>query len=152
MSTTGTRLSTPEIERLWARHLQGEFETKDVEATLATMVEDAYVNHMSVNTGGRGKAALRQFYREDFIPSWPDDLETTQVNRVVGDGQLVDELHMTFTHGRPMNWLLPGTPPTHRRITMDVVVVVQFRGDLIACERIYWDHASVLRQAGLVKD
>ena len=40
-------------------HLKGEFETKDVEATLATMVEDAYVNHMPVNTGGRGKAALR---------------------------------------------------------------------------------------------
>jgi ketosteroid isomerase-like protein len=32
---------------------------------------------------------------------------------------------------------------------MDIVVVVQFRDDKIACERIYWDHASVLRQAGL---
>lgn len=31
---------------LWAEHLRGEFETKDVETTLATMVEDAYVNHM----------------------------------------------------------------------------------------------------------
>jgi carboxymethylenebutenolidase len=152
MSTMGTRPSPSEMERLWNRHLQGEFETKDVEATLATMVEDAYVNHMPVNTGGRGTAALRRFYREDFIPSWPDDLETTQVNRVVGDGQIVDELHLTFTHSRPMNWLLPNTPPTHRRIAMDVVVVVQFRGDRIACERIYWDHASVRRQAGLAKD
>ena len=79
------------LEQLWAEHLKGEFETKDVEATLATMVEDAYVNHMPVNTGGRGKAALRRFYRDDFIPSWPDDLQTTPVNRVVGAGQLVDE-------------------------------------------------------------
>jgi carboxymethylenebutenolidase len=81
------------LEQLWAEHLKGEFETKDVEATLATMVEDAYVNHMPVNTGGRGKAALRRFYRDDFIPSWPDDLQTTPVNRVVGAGQLVDEMH-----------------------------------------------------------
>ena len=143
-------LSAQQLEELWAEHLKGEFETKDVEATLATMVEDAYVNHMPVNTGGRGKAALRRFYREDFIPSWPDDLETTPVNRVVGDGQLVDELHMTFTHSRAMPWLLPGVAPTHRKITLDVVVVVQFRGEKLACERIYWDHASVLRQAGLL--
>jgi len=144
-------LSPKQLEQLWADHLKGEFETKDVEATLATMVEDAFVNHMPVNTGGRGKAALRRFYADVFIPSWPDDLESAPVNRVVGDGQIVDEIHMTFTHDRPMDWLLPGVPPTHKRIAMDVVVVVQFRGDKIACERIYWDHASVLRQAGLLR-
>ena len=138
------------IEQLWAEHLRGEFEIKDVEATLATMVDDAYVNHMPVNTGGRGKDALRAFYRNDFIPSWPDDLQMTPVNRVVGQGQLVDELRLTFTHDRPMPWLLPGVPPTGKPIAMDVVVVVQFRGDKLACERIYWDHAAVLRQAGLL--
>ena len=146
----GATLSPQELEHLWAEHLKGEFESKDVEATLATMVDDAYVNHMPVNTGGRGKAALRAFYRDDFIPSWPDDLQTTPVNRVVGEGQLVDELRLTFTHDRPMPWLLPGVAATHRTITMDIVVVVQFRGDKLACERIYWDHASVLRQVGLL--
>src|SRR6188508_1933784 len=144
-------LSPKEIERLWAEHLKGEFETKDVELTLATMVEDAYVNHMPVNTGGRGKDALRAFYRDECIPSWPEDLETTPVNRVVGDGQLVDELRMTFSHNKPMPWLLPNIPPTHKKIAVDFVVVVQFRGDKIACERIYWDHAAVLRQAGLLQ-
>jgi carboxymethylenebutenolidase len=142
-------LSAQDLEQLWQEHLKGEFETKDVEATLATMVDDAYVNHMPVNTGGRGKVALRRFYRDDFIPSWPEDVEQKTVNRVVGDGQLVDELHMAFTHNRPMPWLLPGVPPTYKRIEMDLVVVVQFRGDKLASERIYWDHAAVLRQAGL---
>jgi carboxymethylenebutenolidase len=142
-------LSPKQLEQLWADHLKGEFESKDVEATLATMVDDAYVNHMPVNTGGRGKAALRAFYRDDFIPSWPADLQMAPVNRVVGEGQLVDELHLTFTHDRPMPWLLPNVPATRRKIAMDVVVVVQFRGDKLACERIYWDHAAVLRQAGL---
>jgi carboxymethylenebutenolidase len=139
-----------EIERVWAEHLKAEFETKDVEATMATMVEDTYVNHIPVNTGGRGKDAVRAFYRHDFIPSWPEDLRTTPTNRVVGAEQLVDELHMTFTHSRPMPWLLPNVPPTHRPITMEVVVVAQFRGNKIATERIYWDHAAVLRQAGLL--
>jgi len=144
-------LSPRDLERLWEEHLKGEFETKDVEATLDTMVEDAYVNHMPVGSGGRGKDQLRRFYRDDFIPSWPDDLVTTPLNRVVGDGQLVDELNTTFTHSRPMNWFLPGVAPTHKKISVDIVVVVQFRGDKLACERIYWDHASVLRQVGLLK-
>jgi carboxymethylenebutenolidase len=144
-------LAAEELERLWAEHLKGEFETRDVEATLATMVEDAYVNHMPVNTGARGKEALRAFYRDDFIPSWPEDVQMTPVNRVVGTAQLVDELHCEFTHSRPMPWFLPNVAPTNKRISVDFVVVVQFRGDKLACERIYWDHASVLRQAGLLK-
>lgn len=150
MATDPATLSPEALEALWAEHLKGEFETKDVEATLDTMVEDAHVNHVPVNTGGRGKAALRRFYRDDFIPSWPPDLEMTPVNRVVGLGQLVDELRTTFTHDRPMPWFLPGVPPTHKKLVVDIVVVVQFRGDKLAVERIYWDHASVLRQAGLI--
>jgi carboxymethylenebutenolidase len=150
--TVKAAFSSEQLEQLWREHLKGEFESKDVEATLATMVEDAYVNHMPVNTGGRGKDALRVFYREDFIPSWPGDLQITPMNRVVGEGQLVDELHLTFTHSKPMPWLLPNVPPTHKKIAFDVVVVVQFRGDKLACERIYWDHASVLRQVGLWKE
>src|SRR5262245_35500527 len=136
-------LSPQQLEQLWAEHINGEFASKDVEATLATMVEDAYVNHMPVNTGGHGKDALRAFYRDDFIPSWPEDLQMTPVNRVVGQGQLVDELHLTFTHSKPMPWFLPHMPATHKKIAVDIVVVVQFRGDKLACERIYWDHAAV---------
>ena len=100
------------------------------------MVDDASVNHMPVNTGGKGKDALRRFYRDDFIPSWPDDLEIIPINRVVGDGQLVDELRLSFTHIKPMPWLLPNVAPTSRKIVVDVVVVAQFRGDKLACERI----------------
>jgi carboxymethylenebutenolidase len=145
-------LAPDQLAQLWAEHLRGEFETKDVEATLATMVEDAYVNHVPVGTGGRGKDALRAFYRDDFIPSWPEDVQMTPINRVIGEGQLVDELHVTFTHSKPMPWFLPNTPPTHQRVAIDLVVVVQFRGEKLACERIYWDHATVLRQVGLLRE
>jgi len=148
---TAQKALPPEaLERLWAEHLAGEFENKDVEATLATMVEDAFVDHVPVHTGGRGKAELRAFYRDDFIPSWPEDLKMTPVNRVVGAGKLVDELHLSFTHSRPRPWLLPKQSATHRKLELDLVVVVEFRGDKLAAERIYWDHASVLRQAGLL--
>ena len=51
-----------DLSMLWEEHTRHEFTTRDTEATLATMVEDAYVNHVPVMTGGVGKAALRGFY------------------------------------------------------------------------------------------
>jgi carboxymethylenebutenolidase len=152
MMTDQQTPTSQQLEQLWTDHLAGEFVTKDVEATLATMVDDAYVNHVPVNTGGRGKEALRRFYRDIFIPSWPDDLQMTPVNRVIGNQQLVDELHMAFTHTKRMDWFLPGVPPTNRKVAIDLVVVVQFRDDKLACERIYWDQATVLRQVGLLQE
>ena len=143
-------MTRQQLEQLWADHIAGEFVTKDVEATLATMVDDAFVDHIPVHTGGRGKEELRAFYRDNFIPSWPADLQMKPVNRVVGDSQLVDELHLTFTHSKRMDWFLPGVPPTHKKVDVNLVVVVQFRGDKLACERIYWDQATVLRQVGLL--
>jgi carboxymethylenebutenolidase len=147
---TDSNDNRPNLEQVWADHLAGEFVTKDVEATLTTMVDDAFVNHVPVNTGGRGKDELRAFYRDVFIPSWPEDLRLIPVNRVLGNGQLVDELRVSFTHNKWMNWFLPDVAPTNKRVEIDIVVVAQFRGDKLACERIYWDQATVLRQVGLL--
>lgn len=143
-------MTPQDLERIWAEHISGEFVTKDVEATLATMVPDASVDHVPVHTGGKGKDELRVFYRDVFIPSWPDDLNMELVNRVVGDSQLVEELRLRFTHKKQMDWFLPGVPPTNMPVDINLVVVVQFKGDKLACERIYWDQATVLRQVGLL--
>jgi carboxymethylenebutenolidase len=62
------------------------------------------------------------------------------------------EDHLRFTHKNRMEWFLPGVPPTHRVVDVDFVVVVQFRDGKLACERIYWDHATVLRQTGLLRE
>lgn len=144
-------MTQTEMEAIWAEHIRHEFVTKDVEATLATMVEDASVNHVPVTTGGKGKAVLRAFYRDVFIGSWPDDLQMTTTNRVFGQDQLVEEAHLRFTHTNRMDWLLPGVPATNRVVEVDFVIVVQFRDGKLSAERIYWDQATVLRQTGLAK-
>jgi carboxymethylenebutenolidase len=64
--------------------------------------------------------------------------------------RIVDELTHKFTHTIEMPWMLPGIAPTGRRVEVAVIVVVQFKDGKIAGERIYWDHASVLAQIGLV--
>jgi carboxymethylenebutenolidase len=141
-----------DLLKLWEEHTAHEFVTRDTEATLATMVEDAYVNHIPVMTGGAGKAALRQFYARDFIPSMPPDTTLTPVSRTVGQNQLVDEMIFSFTHTQEMPWMLPGVAPTNRRVEVALVAIVRFRDGKLAHEHIYWDQASVLQQIGLLTD
>jgi carboxymethylenebutenolidase len=140
------------LSQLWEEHTRHEFATRDTEATLATMVEEAYVNHIPVMTGGYGKAALREFYSRDFIPSMPPDITLTPISRTVGEDQLVDEMIFSFTHTQEMPWMLPGIAPTHRRVEVALVAIVRFKGDKLAHEHIYWDQASVLKQIGLITD
>jgi carboxymethylenebutenolidase len=141
-----------DLPALWQEHTDHEFVTRDTEATLATMVDDAYVNHVPVMTGGRGKPALRAFYSQDFIPRMPPDTTLLPVSRTVGENQLVDEMIFSFTHTEEMPWMLPGVPPTNRPVKVPLVVIVKFRDGKLAHEHIYWDQASVLKQIGLLTD
>jgi len=144
--------SQTNLSRLWEEHTSHEFATRDTEATLATMVDDAYVNHIPVLTGGFGKAALRDFYAQQFIPAMPSDTTLTPVSRTVGENQLVDEMIFSFTHTQEMPWMLPGVAPTNRRVDVPLVAIVRFRDGKLAHEHIYWDQASVLKQIGLLTD
>ena len=141
-----------DLDRLWEEHIRHEFSTHDTEATLATMVEDAYVNHVPVLTGGSGRDALRTFYSRDFIPAMPPDTKITPVSRTIGEDQLVDEMIFSFTHTQDMPWMLPGVAPTNRYVEVAVVAIVKFRDGKLAHEHIYWDQASVLKQLGLLTD
>lgn len=145
-------MSQLDLEKLWEEHTQHEFATRDTEATLDTMVEDAYVNHIPVLTGGYGKAALRDFYSQRFIPTMPPDTTLTPISRTVGTDQLVDEMIFSFTHTQEMPWMLPGIPPTHKRVEIPLVAIVKFRDGKLAHEHIYWDQAPVLKQIGLITD
>src|SRR5436309_3951003 len=149
---TGANLGPAQerLSELWDEHVQHEFSTRNVEDTLATMVEDAYVNHIPVLTGGVGKDELREFYSKRFIPQMPPDTEMTPVSRTIGEDQLVDEMVFKFTHTIPMDWMLPGVPPTGKRVEIPLVVIVRFKDRKLAHEHIYWDQASVLVQIGLL--
>ena len=138
------------LNDLWEQHMHCEFATHDTEATLATMVEDAYVNHIPVLTGGVGRERLREFYSRRFIPQMPPDTAVIPVSRTIGADQLVDEMVFTFTHTRRMDWMLPGVAPTDKRVEVPLVAIVRFRDGKVAHEHIYWDQASVLVQLGLL--
>ena len=104
-----------DLAALWEAHCRYEFEDRDVDATMASMVEQPYVNHVPTMTGGVGHDQLKRFYRYHFIGANPDDTELVPVSRTVGSTSLVDEMLFRFTHTREVDWMLPGVPPPGRR-------------------------------------
>ncbi len=141
-------MSAQDNLKLWEQHLVGEFVTKDVDLSLSTMVEDASVMHLPTRSGGKGKAELRPYYRDMFIPAIPSEWEHTVTNRVMTEDTIVEEAKVRLVHSKQMDWFLPGIPPTGKTVEMELVIVIQFRDGKMAAERIYWDQAAVLRQIG----
>jgi carboxymethylenebutenolidase len=135
---------------LWDKHCEYEFGTRDVAATMATMVAEPYVNHIPTMTGGVGHKELSRFYQHHFVNGNPPDTRLVPLSRTVGATQIVDEILFCFTHTTEIDWMLPGVAPTGRPVEIPLIAIVKFRGDKLYHEHIYWDQASVLVQVGLL--
>lgn len=139
-----------DLVALWEAHCRYEFETRDVDATMLTMVDQPYVNHIPTMTGGVGYRELKRFYKYHFIGGNPPDTELSPISRTVGADQIVDEMLFKFTHTSEVDWMLPGVKPTGRRVEVPLIAIVRFVDGKVAHEHIYWDQASVLAQIGLL--
>ena len=129
----------------------------DVEKVLACVTDDVEVANLPVSPGTHGAAELRRYLTEDVHPHLPADLAFRRVSRTVDQRRLAEESMVTFTHDRPLPWLLPGAPPTGRRAEVLAVSVMSVRHRsrlgrttvLVLRHRTLWDHAGLLAQLGL---
>ena len=131
-------------------HVRAEFVERSVDATMATMTDAPYVTHVPVMTGGHGRNEVRAFYENWFVGHWPADTQVTQASRTVGQGRVIDELVVSFTHDVEMPALLPGIAPTGHKVVLPHVVLMGIVDGKVAYEHIHWDQASLLVQVGLL--
>ena len=160
-----------DLEAIWNEHTRYEFADRSVEETMATMVNEPYVNHVPTLTGGIGREKLTCFYRDHFIFSNPDDAALELVSRTVGVDRIVDEFLFNCTHDREIDWLsdhpqsthssrvtsltdcrIPGVPATFKPLSIPFTSIVNIRGDRLYHEHIAWDQGTVLRQLGLLPE
>ena len=138
------------LSNAWDQHVGAEFAGRDADQAVATMTVESYVNLIPLMIGARGRDGVRDFYANHFLSQLPPDIEIVPVSRTIGQGRVVDELIIRFTHSIRMDWLLPGIPPTGKRAEVPFVAIIQFESDKIAHEHLYWDQASLLVQLDLL--
>lgn len=101
-------------------------------------------------SGGIGAPALRRFYEHYFLGRLPPSMRIRLLSRTAGPDRVVDELYISFEHSQEIPWMLPGVPPTNKRVEIILVSIVSMRGGRLYSEHTYWDQASVLVQIGLL--
>ena len=118
---------------------------------------EPYVGHLNPTltctptmSGGIGTHALRRFYEQHFLRKLPPSMRLRLISRTVGADRIVDELYASFEHTQEIPWMLPGVPPTNRRVEIVLVSIVSLRAGRLYSEHMYWDQASVLVQVGLL--
>lgn len=100
--------------------------------------------------GGVGAKAIRKFYETEFLQTKPPSMRLRLLSRTVGADRVVDEIFTSFDHTLEMPWILPGVPPTGKKVELIIVAVIALKCEKIFTEHLYWDQASVLVQVGLL--
>ncbi len=87
--------------------------------------------------------AVRGYYAATRA-AFPDQRNVVHAIHHADDAVIV-EFDLLGTHRGPLR----GIPPTGRAFTCRMVALFLFDGELIVCERVYFDAATILRQLGI---
>jgi len=136
---------------LFAEHTYHEFTTKDVDATMETMIDEPYVNHVPTLAGGVGHDMLKRFYKYHFVNQNSGGRDRLRISYTLGSDRVVLESYTKFRHDAVIDRYFPNIPPTGKLVEIATVIIVKFRGDKVCHEHLYWDQGSALKQIGVLQ-
>lgn len=131
-----------EMRRLVAGHMEAEAR-HDATAAASYYVDDGYyeVTALGMRFDGRAAVAMQYAANDAAMPdSW-----------VSMDGEVIDGdrlVHWGTFHGTVTGSLL-GQPPTGRTVALPFIAIVEFEGERMRGERLYYDLATLCDQAGI---
>ena len=128
-------------EALVREHMASE-NRHDFDATLTTF---SHPHYELVATGEvyDGEAEVRGYYARTRT-AFPDQRNEVVAVHHADDGVFV-EFDLLGTHAGALGPI----PPTGREFRCRMVALFLFDGDRIACERVYFDAGTILRQLGV---
>jgi steroid delta-isomerase-like uncharacterized protein len=131
-------------EAVVREHMQSE-NRHDFDTTIGTF---AHPRYEIIPTGEvyDGEAEVRRYFAETRA-AFPDQRNELIALHHMDDGVVV-EFDLLGTHLGPLRSLAP----TGRAFRCRMTAFFIFDGDHIACERVYFDQATILRQLGLAHD
>lgn len=128
-------------EAVVREHMSSE-NRRDFDATLKTFLHPRY----ELVGSGRvfdGEEEVRQYYASSRS-AFPDQRNEIHSIRDADDAVIV-EFDLLGTHQGEF----AGFAPTGREFRCRMVAIFEFDGELIVCERVYFDSATIYRQLGL---
>jgi steroid delta-isomerase-like uncharacterized protein len=136
-------MNRDEMLRLFEAHREAEA-ARDVDAILATFVEDCFLETMALGLRAEGREAVRAAYQAQYFVAFPD-LDPDDQGMAFGDDVMVVWGKLRGTSKG--EWL--GVAPGGGSFAVPFANVVPFKDGLMAGEAIYFDLATLCEQAGL---
>jgi steroid delta-isomerase-like uncharacterized protein len=132
-----------EMLSLFEAHREAEA-ARDVDAILATFVENCFLETMALGLRAEGRDAVKAAYEAQYFVAFPD-LDPEDQGMAFGDDVMVV---WGFLRGTSKGeWL--GVPAGGGSFSVPFANVVPFKDGLMAGEAVYFDLATLCEQAGL---
>ncbi len=143
MATTATIGSRARRQAIVNAHIEAEAVTHDVAATVATFLHPRYEVPAldAIVDGPEGVSGLVS----GLLAAFPD-FYLSQIAIHHADDAVIVEVVFGGTHRG--NWA--GIEATGKRMEVQAVLIFVFEGDNLVCEKVYFDHATILRQLGAI--
>lgn len=143
MATTATIGSRVRRQAIVNAHIEAEAVTHDVAATVATFLHPRYEMPAlgAIVDGPEGVTGLVS----GLLAAFPD-FYLNQIAIHHSDDAVIVEVVFGGTHRG--NWA--GIEATGKRMEVQAVSIFVFEGDNLVCEKVYFDHATILRQLGAI--
>jgi steroid delta-isomerase-like uncharacterized protein len=143
MATTATGSIRARREAIVNAHIEAEAVTHDVAATVATFQHPRY-EVPALGAVVDGAEAVNGLV-SGLIAAFPDFYLHKNALHHADDAVIVEARFGGTQHG---TWA--GIQPTGKRMEVESVLIFVFEGDSLVCEKVYFDHATVLRQLGAI--
>ena len=122
-------------------HLEAETITHDVAAALATFHHPRY-EVPALSAVADGADAVQSLLGQLF-GAFPD-FWLTKIATYHADDAVIVECRMGGTH----RGVWAGVPPTGNQVDLACALIFIFEADKLVCEKVYFDHATILQQMG----
>ncbi|MFC3713607.1 ester cyclase [Sphingoaurantiacus capsulatus] len=132
-------------EAVVREHMVAETEL-DFERVMATFTHPRY-ELIGTDTVFDGDAEVRRYFQLSRTP-FPDQRNEIIQLHHTDDGVLA-EFWLLGTHKGPISAGGQVIPPTGKSFKVRMAALFIFDGDGIACERVWFDQLSIMRQLGL---
>ena len=139
-------MNREEMLRLFEAHREAEA-ARDVDAILATFVEDCFLETVALGTRAEGRDNVKAAYQAQYFVAFPD-LDPDDQGMAFGDDVMV--IWGLLRGTSKGEWL--GVAPGGGSFSVPFTNVVPFKDGLMAGEAIYFDLATLCEQAGLSID
>ena len=141
MATTSSPSLRARREAVVNAHIEAETVTHDVAAALATFRHPRY-EVPAVGAIADGPEAVEGLLSQ-LLGAFPD----FWLHRLAiyhADDAVIVEVRFGGTH----RGVWAGIAPTGNRMEVQSACIFVFEGDDLVCEKVYFDHATILRQLG----